>query len=114
MADRLLPRLVRRVKAGPAGRSCPAHRAWVRKHHCCVPNCWRTPIECAHVRGGTDGGTALKPSDRWVISLCSHHHEEQHRIGERAFEKRHAIDLLELAERFWRLSPPGRRHCAGQ
>jgi len=48
---------------------------------------------------------ALKPSDRWVIILCSYHHDEQHRIGEQAFEKSHALDLKYLAERFAKLSP---------
>lgn len=48
---------------------------------------------------------ALKPSDRWVISLCSEHHIEQHRIGEAEFERRHGICLVELAAEFARQSP---------
>ena len=48
---------------------------------------------------------ALKPSDRWLVSLCSDHHREQHTIGELAFEKRYGIDLYELSEEFARLSP---------
>ena len=63
------------------------------------------PIECAHVRRRTDGGMALKPSDRWLVSLCSDHHREQHTIGEEAFERRYGIDLYELSEEFARLSP---------
>jgi hypothetical protein len=63
------------------------------------------PIECAHVRSGTDGGVGLKPSDCWAISLCEHHHREQHSIGERAFEQRHDIDLLEIAREFAKRSP---------
>jgi len=85
---------------------------WAR----CRPGIWtRTlgstgrPIECAHVRRNTDGGTGLKPSDRWAISLCRAHHIEQHRIGEPAFEKRYAIDLRELAIEFARRSPHWRR-----
>jgi hypothetical protein len=70
-----------------------------------VPGCLTSPIECAHVRTGTDGGTGLKPSDRWAISLCRDHHREQHRIGERAFERRYNIDLYELALEFARKSP---------
>jgi hypothetical protein len=102
---RLLPLRLHKPQIKRASRAHPAHRAWVRRHHCCVPACKRLPIECAHVRCGTDGGTALKPSDRWVISLCAHHHEEQHRIGEQAFEKRYALDLKNLAKRFAKLSP---------
>ena len=63
------------------------------------------PIECAHVRGGTDGGTGLKPSDRWALSLCAFHHREQYKIGERAFQARHGIDLYALAMEFARRSP---------
>ncbi len=57
------------------------------------------------MRSGTDGGTALKPSDRWSVSLCRTHHAEQHRIGERAFEAKHALDLKAIAERFAATSP---------
>ena len=51
-------RLERQKSREPNGRECPAHRAWVRKHHCCVPGCMARPIECAHVRRDTDGGIA--------------------------------------------------------
>ena len=87
------------------GRLFPAHRAWVRGHACCVPGCPNPQIECAHVRRETDGGGALKPSDFWTISLCGTHHAEQHAIGEARFEKRHAIDMRELALAFARRSP---------
>jgi len=86
-------------------RACPQHRAWVRRHQCSVLGCKRTPIECAHVRSGTNGGIALKPSDRWCISLCTLHHAEQHRIGELAFATRHDLDLAALAARFALCSP---------
>jgi len=105
MADLRLPDRVRTNKRRDPSRSCPAHRAWVRKHHCCVPDCQRLPIECAHVRTSTDGGTALKPSDRWCISLCGIHHAEQHRLGERRFERKYDICLTDLAKAFARRSP---------
>ncbi len=101
----LLPKLRKRPRREGEGRSCPQHRAWVRKHHCSVPGCGKLPIECAHVRRGTDGAKGLKPSDKWSISLCCAHHAEQHRIGEAAFERRYHIDLLELAGEFARRSP---------
>lgn len=100
-----LPPMLKRPRRDPGERQCPAHRAWVRRHRCCVTRCFRIPIECAHVRGGTDGGMALKPSDRWVISLCRYHHCEQHRIGENAFAKEHQLDLTALAQEFVRRSP---------
>ena len=100
-----LPKHRARPRREHCPRVCPAHRAWVRRHHCSVPGCLLVPIECAHVRRGTDGGVALKPSDRWVISLCRDHHAEQHRIGESAFAERYELDLLELAREFARRSP---------
>ena len=100
-----LPALLGRAKPAKVSRECPAHRAWVRKHRCSVPACDQLPLECAHVRRGTDGGIGLKPSDAWCISLCEEHHAEQHRIGERAFEKRYGVDLIALAREFTRRSP---------
>ncbi len=71
-----LPNRVQRERKLAPERECPGHRAWVRRHHCCVPGCLNIPIECAHVRTGTDGGIGLT------------HHAEQHRIGERRFQKK--------------------------
>lgn len=95
----MVPRLVNEA------RSCAAHRAWVRKHQCSVPSCLALPIECAHVRSGTDGGTGLKPSDRWAISLCANHHREQHWLGEPRFEAKYSLDLNALATEFFSRSP---------
>lgn len=86
-------------------RSCAVHRAWVRRHRCSVPGCRRLPIECAHVRSGTDGGLGLKPSDNWCVSLCRDHHLEQHMIGEVAFELEYGLDLKALAREFAARSP---------
>lgn len=105
MASLHLPGRIERPRSKANDRSCPSHRAWVRRHRCCVPECRQTPIECAHVRSRTDGGTGLKPSDRWTVSLCRAHHAEQHHIGEAAFEERYGIDLHALAEAFARRSP---------
>lgn len=100
-----MPSFVPKSPKQRSSRSCPGHRAWVRKHHCSVPGCKRLPIECAHVRNGTDGGTGIKPSDKWTISLCKQHHVEQHSMGERAFEERYEINLCELAKEFLSRSP---------
>ena len=85
--------------------TCAAHRAWVRKHCCSVRGCRGLPIECAHVRNGTDGGLGLKPSDKWTISLCRSHHLEQHELGEPAFEARYELNLRHLAKEFAQRSP---------
>jgi hypothetical protein len=101
---RLPKRLERRQRVTDA-RNCPAHRAWVRSHHCCVRGCSERPVECAHIRHGTDGALGKKPSDRWTISLCWLHHREQHDLGEASFEEKHDLDLFSLAIEFTRRSP---------
>lgn len=63
------------------------------------------PIECAHVRNGTDGGTGIKPGDAWSWSACRDHHSEQHQIGEPAFERKYGLNLKALAAEFFRKSP---------
>lgn len=93
------------IERAEAVRECPAHRAWIRGFACSVPNCQGGPIECAHVRRGTDGGIGIKPSDRWTIPLCAAHHREQHQIGEGAFEKRHGIDMKKIAAALFARSP---------
>ena len=67
--------------------------------------CQSVPIECAHVRPGTDGGTGVKPTDTWDIKLCAGHHSQQHQIGERTFEAKHRNHLKVLAREFDRGSP---------
>ena len=86
------------------GRRSPAHRAFVRSHACCACGS-ETAIECAHVRTGTDGGTGIKPSDKWTISLCKDCHARQHTMGETTFQQSYRIDMKALAEAFYRASP---------
>lgn len=105
MPELVLPRLRSMPPRARTSRSCPGHRAWVRRHDCSVRGCRRGPVHCAHVRNGTDGGAGLKPSDKWTISLCELHHREQHRIGEKAFEAKYSLDLVALAREFARRSP---------
>jgi hypothetical protein len=56
-------------------RDCAAHS---------LKGCYGDHV-AAHLRVGTDGGTATKPSDCFTSPLCWGHHEEQHRRGEMAF-----------------------------
>lgn len=101
----MLPRRIP-SKSGKAdaGKRSPAHRAWVRGFQCCVPGCDARPIECAHVRRANNSGIGFKPSDAFTVSLCREHHAESHR-GEQTFERAHGINLMELAEAFFRASP---------
>lgn len=86
------------------GKRSPAHRAWVRGFACCACGS-TTAIECAHVRKGTDGGTGIKPSDKWTISLCRDCHSMSHMQGEETFQKAHGINMKKLAEEFFKASP---------
>ena len=90
---------------GKAKLRSPAHRAWVRSHRCSVPGCQLMPIECAHVRRASTAGIGIKSSDGYCLSLCREHHAESHRIGEQSFERRHGINLMQLAREFYRASP---------
>jgi hypothetical protein len=103
----MLPKKRERIRSGierAPPREWPRHRKFVRSRGCCVPQCLAMTVEFAHVRHETDGGTAVKPSDWWGVSLCHAHHAEQHYIGEPAFEKFYGINLKALALEFARKS----------
>jgi hypothetical protein len=100
----LPPRIARKSDKADEGKRSPAHRAWVRGHACCACGS-QSGIECAHVRNGTDGGTGIKPSDKWCVSLCKTCHSRQHQIGESAFEQAWGVNLKALAEAFFKASP---------
>ena len=91
------PRIDRAVP-GPAGRDDdrdhPRHRAWIRDRPCAVENgdC-RGAVQAHHVRNGTDGGTGLKPHDKWCVPLCAQHHGDLHREGWRSFERLYNVNL---------------------
>jgi hypothetical protein len=57
---------------------------------------------------GTDGGTGLRPSDRYSVPLCERchrtGHNAQHTIGESAFWSAKGIDPGQVAERLWTVS----------
>lgn len=85
----------------------PKHRDFVRGHACSA--CGSTiSIEVAHIRIGTDGGTGLRPSDYYTVSLCKLCHAEQHTIGERTFWENAGIDPHAMAEAFAKASPCAR------
>lgn len=100
----LPPRIQRKSGKADQGKRSPAHRKWVGGHQCSVPGCQLMPIECAHVRRANNSGIGFKPSDAFTVSLCRDHHAESHR-GERTFERKHGLDLMALAEEFYRTSP---------
>ena len=108
--------LPKRRKAEPMGVReepqirCDGHLKWVRGFQCAVIDkrsaheCFGK-IEAAHVRTGTDGGMGVKPSDCFVIPLCSAAHREQHNVGEAEFERIYGISMRKIADQLWRKSP---------
>lgn len=90
-------------KVKPRLRST-AHRDWVRSHHCSVPGCQLMPIEVAHVNTAANRGVSRKASDAFTVSLCRDHHADSHR-GEKTFELKHGVRLMDLAREFYRASP---------
>lgn len=97
-----IPRLVPIGKRKPNDRLRPKHREFVQSLPCIA--CGKpAPSECAHIRSGTDGGTSLKPSDRFCLPLCGPFgcHAWQHQIGEAEFFGRLGIDALDFAARLW-------------
>lgn len=95
-------------RTAPTGKRKPnmryrlAHRDFVKSLPCL--KCGGAPCDPAHVRNGTDGGTGLTPSDRYIVPLCRSHHDEQHRRGEGAFWAELGIDPLDVACRLWTVS----------
>ncbi len=71
----------------------------IRQLPCVV--CFSKPCEAAHVRIGTDGGTSLKPSDRYCVPLCNKHHREQHNTGEHIFWDKLNINPVELCNKLY-------------
>lgn len=51
---------------------------------------------------------AQKPNDWDTISLCQMHHSDQHRMGERSFERAYGIDMSALTDEFAKASPKAR------
>lgn len=78
-------------------RVFPTHRAFVKRHDCCVPGCKQSPIDFAHAKSRGAGG-----HDCQGVSLCHEHHMEQHDCGIETFQTRYGIDLFAMAAEFAR------------
>jgi hypothetical protein len=103
MAAPRIPRIIARPKLKPHLRRRQQHLAFVRQLPCVA--CGKAaPSEAAHVRAATDGGTAVKPGDRYAVPLCTACHAKQHRIGELSFWSQRRIDPLNVALRLWTIS----------
>ena len=101
----MLPaRIDRKSHRQDAGKRCPGHRAFVRRHACSACGSM-TNIECAHIRDGNGGGISMKPSDRHCVSLCAECHRRQHEMGEGPFWRQAGKDPNALASAFVTASP---------
>lgn len=98
-----IPHSVVRGKSKPDLRRHVNHLTFVRQLPCVA--CGKAaPSETAHVRSGSDGGTGIKPSDRYSLSLCTSCHALQHEFGELRFWSALRIDPLNVALRLWTVS----------
>jgi hypothetical protein len=104
----MLPRRIPKPPKRATRWRSQAHCNFVRSHGCCAPLCGGRPIEVAHVRIGSGAGVGQKPDDWNTISLCRECHAEQHRLGERTYERKYGIDLAQIAAEFAKASP--KRH----
>lgn len=103
-----LPPRKKRIRSGilrAPRRNWPQHRRFVRSHHCVVPGCQATEIQCCHVRSAANSGTGLRPHDQYTFPGCHNHHAEQHQVGQGTFEDRHGLDLFAIAAELVRRSP---------
>jgi hypothetical protein len=77
------------------------HLAFIRSLPCVVCGTRRN-VEAAHVRmgnplyGKSQAGMQEKSDDRWTVSLCPRHHDEQHGMNEADFWMALDIDPLRL------------------
>lgn len=108
IADR--PKRVPVVKRVDPG-DYPEHRAWIASMPCAVrcSSC-RGDVIPHHVRTGGTGGTGLRPSDKFAVPLCDHHHKEGHgqldtRRGWSSFELKYGVDLKWIASGLAARSP---------
>lgn len=114
----MLPRMRKKPRKEPGlkkpGRPLrsPSHRAWVRRHVCCVPVCGDERVEAHHVKTRGAGG-----GDEWCVSLCGWHHVGSdwsfHMMGRHSFAAYYGVDLFALAREFAAASPdPAIREAA--
>src|SRR5215475_15188167 len=99
------PRIARTIYQSvrkPNPRRAANHLKFIRELDCMV--CGSPWTQAAHVRAGTDGGTGMKPGDRYTVPLCMTCHEKQHRIGELSFWGDLGIDPVDQANKLWSIS----------
>jgi hypothetical protein len=100
------PRISRIIEAPMRRRDRPraiVHLRFIQDLSCLTCG-RRPPSQAAHVRTGTDGAMATKPSDRFTVPLCADCHARQHRCGELTFWSTLGIDPVDRAIALWAVS----------
>jgi hypothetical protein len=72
---------------------------FARGFPCIIEGCATWPTQAAHVKSRGAGGKA----ESNIVSLCLHHHTEQHQMGILSFQAKYQIDLKSHAERIEQL-----------
>ncbi len=67
----------------------PKYLAWVRKMPSLISG--RTPCDACHT--GSDGGMSQKASDFSCVPMTREEHQEYHRIGKAAFERKYGVNF---------------------
>jgi hypothetical protein len=81
------------------------HTDWLRTQSCFI--CGNPHVELAHLRmsdaraAKVNPGKGKKPHDLWVLPLCSAHHRDQHKAGEKLFWQWHQIDPVFVCLALW-------------
>jgi hypothetical protein len=79
------------------------YKAWIRTLPCCACGV-EGRSEAAHT--GSDGGMSQKASDYSCVPLCPDCHTQApgayHRVGKRAFERRHGLSFAGVVDRLQR------------
>jgi hypothetical protein len=71
------------------------HLQFVRNHHCVVSGCWKTP-QANHIVFEGQGRIGSKVADYQAAPFCFGHHEQYHRIGREAFERKYGLNLAQI------------------
>ena len=71
------------------------HLNFIRKQPCIITG---EKGEACHIRILSDGGTSIKPSDFYCISLHTDLHRQQHYLGEISFYQKWSINPFTIAK----------------
>ena len=119
LARRTRPQSKGKSRFKVSGKADREYRTWIRRQVCAIPatDTWMpnfslgAVMHVCHVRSRGAGGT-----DRAnLVPMCATHHAEQHIMGIRTFEKRHSVNLKQMAAEYqvryqaWRAAQAGAR-----